>query len=219
MEQNPMAKYDLANRYGGQPGKRRGQEGDFQNTGNQARDARRAAMREQRPQTFAEMQEQGMARPAPFPATPANGAQMFTGPEASARTVQSVTYGGQTYTPPIPANATPRAPVSIPAVTGTNTSVYDRLRESALNNLRASFSGQRQNLNEDLARRGLWASSGELGAGARLGDLAGQQARAEADLEANLLGGEREAEQRYLQMMLDLARMFQTGGTTGAGGI
>ncbi len=73
MEQNPLAKYELR-RAGGSA---RNTEGMFTNiNGNAARDARRAAKRDARPMTYAEMQDQGMARPAP----PDNLNLMFTGP-------------------------------------------------------------------------------------------------------------------------------------------
>lgn len=240
MAESPLAKYDLQGRYGGIAGKTRGQEGQFQN-GNGARDARRAARREQRPMTFAEMQQDGIARPAPMAPAPAMSsspaAQMFTGPTASmgsepegfqpAYTPPAVSpYGGnagagQTFIPGGSAPYIPGQAAGAPAYGGNrvmpqNTqprSGYDAMRAAALADLEAAFSGRRAALNEDLSRRGLYASSGELGAGARLGDLEGQYARARAGLEADLLNNEQGREMQTMQMLLDLYRtMFQTGG-------
>jgi hypothetical protein len=76
---------------------------------------------------------------------------------------------------------------------GYTTPEFQQLRQAQLGNLQAEFQGQQQALNEELARRGLSASS--IGAG-RMGDLAGQQARAMAGLEAQLLQQQAEAGQR-----------------------
>lgn len=61
---------------------------------------------------------------------------------------------------------------------------FVKAREAALANLEAQYGAERSRLEEELARRGLSASS--IAAG-RMGDLAGQQARALATMEADLL--------------------------------
>lgn len=199
MEQNPLAKYELK-RFGA-AGKSRNQEGVFTNqSGNAARDARRAARRDQRPATFAEMQQEGIARPAPLPMS------LFTGQQASVTEGEGAVptpppssggYDAPTYSPP---TAPPSQPPAAPP-----TSAYDARRSAALANLQAQFLGQRQALEEDLARRGLAAST--FGAG-RLGDLEGQQSRALASLEADLLGEERNQDLDYLKLLVDLATQF-----------
>lgn len=199
-EQNPLAKYQLQ-RIGGPS--QRNTEGMFTNVnGNAARDARRFARREQRPMTFSEMQADGIARPAPT-------LEMFTGPEASFNTLIPPV---ETYVPPT--DLTPEGPLT---PTGTPTgpiaetpapstpSTYEAMRRAALANLQAQFGAQRQSLEESLARRGLSASS--YGAG-MLGDLGGQQARALASLEAELLADEQAREDRANDLLLRLAQLF-----------
>lgn len=197
MEQNPMAKYELK-RFGA-AGKARNQEGVFTNqSGNAARDARRAARRDRRPATFAEMQQEGVARPAP-------SMSMFTG------SMPSVVEGDGASASPITSNPPTYAPSSTPDAEApqppaeTPSPAYDARRAAAIDNLKAQFLGQRQALEEDLARRGLAASS--FGAG-RLGDLEGQQSRALASLEADLLQEERDRDMDYLKMLISLAQQF-----------
>jgi hypothetical protein len=86
------------------------------------------------------------------------------------------------------------------------------MRRVALDELDASFAARRAALNEDLARRGIYASSGELGAGARFGDLEGQYARARAGLEADLLQGERGNEMQLYQILMQILPWLQTRG-------
>lgn len=85
---------------------------------------------------------------------------------------------------------------------------YAALRKAKMDEMGAEFGAQRSQLEEDLARRGLSAST--IGGG-RYGDLAGQQARATASFEADLLKqqAEAEAENRkvYLSGMSELAGM------------
>ena len=197
-EQNPLAKYQLQ-RVGGPS--RRNTEGMFTNvSGNAARDARRAARREQRPMTFSEMQADGIARPAP-------GLEMFTGPQASFDTLVPPV---ETYVPttdltpegPLTPTATPTGPI---AETPSTPSTYEAMRRAALANLQAQFGAQRQSLEESLASRGLSASS--YGAG-MLGDLGGQQARALVSLEAQLLVDEQAREDRRNDLLLRLAQLF-----------
>lgn len=216
-EQNPLAKYQLS-RIGGSA--RRNTEGMFTNdSGNAARDARRAAIRDQRPMTYAEMQSNGMARPGP------DMASMFMGPQAGL-------YGGQDMLGAPSAPDQMSQPLSVPAqytpysvsdsgltptgeavspigtTTSTDTSPTGKYRQAALANLEAQFAGQRQSLEEDLARRGLSASS--FGAG-RLGDLGGQQARALASLEADLASQEEQRRNNANEMLLRLATLFGLG--------
>jgi hypothetical protein len=225
MEQNPLAKYELR-RAGGSA---RNTEGMFTNiNGNAARDARRAAKRDARPMTYAEMQEQGMARPAP----PDNLNLMFTGPSDYANLgdtqidADTGPYGGggSDYVPP-PGPSNLPAPTSapsyfpsggsgsgagsgLPGFPAFDTGVYDRLRSAALANLRAQFAGQKEDLEDELARRGLSASS--IGAG-RLGDLLGQQARAVSSLEADLLAREDDRQRALMDLYIRMAPILAAG--------
>jgi hypothetical protein len=216
-EQNPLAKYQLQ-KIGGPS--RRNTEGMFTNaSGNAARDARRAARRDMRPMTFAEMQADGIARP------PAPGLEMFTGPaetpglemftpQQSSLIVGEDDYSGPPASTP-PATATPTAAATPPigdAPAGGQIGSFDSytaLRNAALANLQAQFGAQRQSLDEELARRGLSAST--FGAG-RMGDLAGQQARATASLEAELLAQEQARRASNNDMLLRIATLLGLGG-------
>jgi hypothetical protein len=227
--ENPLDKYNLQ-KYGVAGSSRtRGQEGAFQN-GNAARDARRAARRNQQPATFAQMQEEGIARPAP--AAMSSGPQMVAGQPASSMSASNTEYNSGPYNPytnptgslpdfgRIPGlggvgyNEPGSSPIPSPEGGGgapSGGSGYDQLRRNALAELEAAFTGRKAALNEDLARRGIYASSGELGAGARLGDLEGQYARARAGLEADLLQGERGNEAQLISLLMQLLPLFQTG--------
>jgi hypothetical protein len=77
-----------------------------------------------------------------------------------------------------------------------------------MENLSAQFGAQRQGLEEEMARRGLAASS--IGAG-RFGDLAGQQARAQAQLEADLLQQRQAQENADRDLMVRLASLMSGG--------
>jgi len=85
---------------------------------------------------------------------------------------------------------------------------YEALRKAKADELAAQYGAERSKLEEELARRGLSAST--IGGG-RYGDLAGQQARAVAGFEAELLQQQAEADARRQQMMLtgmsDLAKV------------
>jgi hypothetical protein len=61
---------------------------------------------------------------------------------------------------------------------------FKAARDASRANLEAEFSAERQRIDEEMARRGLSASSIASG---RMGDLAGQQARALATMEADFL--------------------------------
>ena len=88
---------------------------------------------------------------------------------------------------------------------------FQAVREASLANLRAQFGAEQQRLEEEMARRGLSASS--IAAG-RMGDLAGQQARALATLEADLLKEQAmtSAEDRRL-MLEQTARLAEMAGS------
>jgi hypothetical protein len=209
-EQNPLAKYQLQ-KFGGAG--RRNNEGMFTNVnGNASRDARRAARREQRPMTFAEMQSDGVARPAPDMTT------MFTGGQSNLEGLGLVNVG-PTYvpqsglddltrtgdaTPPV----NPASPSSPSPTGGSSLSTYEAMRRAALANLEAQFGAQRQSLEDEMARRGLAASSISAG---RFGDLAGQQARALATTEADLLAQDQARRNSQNELLLRLATLFGLG--------
>lgn len=167
---------------------------------------------EGRQMNFARMQEMGMARPAPFAMTDMTG---YPTPELRSEPIKPVLPTAPAPVPSAPqiptdATTTPSAPGFPPTgttamQTGSYGQPYDRLRQIAMENLQAQFGGQRQALEEDLARRGLSASS--FGAG-RLGDLAGQQARAQAELEANMLQQRQAQENANRDLMLRLISMM-----------
>jgi hypothetical protein len=88
---------------------------------------------------------------------------------------------------------------------------FDATRAARSAELTAQYGAERSKLEEDLAARGLSAST--IGGG-RFGDLAGQQARAMASFEADMLKQQSEAEARdralYMSTMSDLAGMAGT---------
>ena len=119
-------------------------------------------------QTFAQLQQQGMARPAPQ-APQARPVQQYAGSQQANEMRQKLQQQLQSF-----GNAPSRF----------DTQAFQQIRGAQAQNLQAEYQGQRKALDEDLARRGLFASS--IGGG-RMGDLAGQQSRALADLDAQLL--------------------------------
>jgi hypothetical protein len=210
VERYGMARYDVANR------KPRGQEGTFQaRDGNQARDEARAAARETTAPTFAELQSQGRARPSPMMA---NVASSFAAPTAptppnfsgmgSLDMVRSANQYGRDMKDYNEAKGRHDrlAPFTnaLGSLQGGSGGPDDSRWTAIMNNLEAQFGGQRARLNEDLARRGLWASTGELGAGARLGDLEGQQSRALASARADYQLQQDDRYDRLMQMLLPL---------------
>ena len=88
---------------------------------------------------------------------------------------------------------------------------YEAARAAKSADLAAQYGAERSKLEEELAARGLSASS--IGGG-RYGDLAGQQARAIASFEAELMQQQADAEaknrQLYLTTMSDLAGLAGT---------
>lgn len=87
---------------------------------------------------------------------------------------------------------------------------YEATRKAKMDEMGAEFGAQRAQIEEDLARRGLSAST--IGGG-RYGDLAGQQARATATFEADLLRQQAEAEAKNRQMYL--SGMSELAGIAG----
>jgi hypothetical protein len=87
--------------------------------------------------------------------------------------------------------------------------VFNQVRSANKANLDAEFGAQRQMLDEEMARRGISASSISAG---RMGDLAGQQSRAMATMDADLLKemAQTQAQDRALaaQAGTDLQRMM-----------
>jgi hypothetical protein len=119
-------------------------------------------------QTFAQLQKQGMARPAPSAPQGQPFAQFGGSQQAQqARTGMLGALQQQLAQP-----------------TRFDTEAFQKIRQAQSAQLGAEYQGQQAQLNEELARRGLSASS--IGGG-RMGDLAGQQARALAGLDAQLL--------------------------------
>jgi len=137
-------------------------------------------------QTFAQMQSAGQARPAP-------PTQMQTVPQASPMMSQLQSQLSQ---------AAPSAmvPAQQPSL---QQQAFQQMRQSSQADLQAQFQAQQQQLNEEMARRGL--SSSSIGAG-RMGDLAGQQARALSNLDAQLL--QQQAMQDFEAQQAREARQF-----------
>ena len=150
--------------------------------------------------TFAQLQQDGRARPAPAPQGAAMGAA--AGPVEPLRLAPT--------TPATPATAAPTAPNFLnqlnqqvqtlqqaPSVFGTPE--MQQIRAAQMANINAEFGAQRSMLEEELARRGLADSTI---AGGRYGDLAGQQARAVAGVDAELLQQSAQAEQQRQDQIL-----------------
>jgi hypothetical protein len=148
---------------------------------------------EQPAQTFAQMQTQGRARPAAPPSPTATAFGQYGGSQQGqqlrSQLQQRLTEFGQ-------------------APSRYDTESFKQIRGAQAANLQSEYSGQQKALNEDLARRGLSASS--IGGG-RMGDLAGQQARALSSLDAQLLqqAADTQAQDRaqYMQSGQGLAEL------------
>jgi hypothetical protein len=143
-------------------------------------------------QTFSQMQQQGYPRPARPPqqerAALPQGQSGAAGIQAMDGQVQ---YYRQSEEPPssnvadqFKAQLQRNLQGFMAAPSRYGTEEFQQVRGAQAANLQAEYQGQQQALNEELARRGLSASS--IGGG-RMGDLAGQQARALSTLDANLL--------------------------------
>jgi len=138
-------------------------------------------------QTFAKMQEQGLARPA-----------APTSPTATA----FGQYGGSQQGQQLRGQLQQRLTEFGQAPSRYDTESFKQIRGAQAANLQSEYSAQQKALNEDLARRGLSASS--IGGG-RMGDLAGQQARALSSLDAQLL------QQAADTQAQDRAQLMQSG--------
>jgi len=139
-------------------------------------------------QTFAKMQEQGLARPASPPPVPT--------------TTAFATYGGSDQGTALRTQLQQRLTAFGEAPSRYDTESFKQIRGAQAANLQSEYSAQQKALNEDLARRGLSASS--IGGG-RMGDLAGQQARALSSLDAQLL------QQAADTQAQDRAQLMQSG--------
>lgn len=120
----------------------------------------------QPPQNFAQMQQQGMARPAPPQAKPF---QQYGGSQ-QAQQARSAMLG--------------QLQQQLAQPTRFDTEAFKQIRGAQQAQLGQEYKGMQQELEERLARQGLSAST--FGSG-RFGDLAGQQSRALASLDAQLL--------------------------------
>lgn len=119
-------------------------------------------------QTFAQMQRQGMARPAPA-APQAQPMARYAGSEQAGQMRQRLQQQLESF-----GNQPSRF----------DTQAFQQIRGAQQANLQSEFQEQQRQLNEDLARRGLSASNI---AASGLGRLGGAQARALADIDAQLL--------------------------------
>jgi hypothetical protein len=144
--------------------------------------------------TFAQMQQQGQARPAPALGAPSAGIG------------QKFDYGASTQ------NFLGRLDQRLGQMENAP-SVYDdpalvKRREAAMANLQAERNASQSKLEEEMASRGLAASSIASG---RMGDIAGQFARAQGTLEADLLKESMAQEQQRQQFLTgQLSNLFGT---------
>ena len=160
----------------------------------------------------------GMQAPAPTaamapPTQQVAAAQAPAVAQAPATTQAPVATAQAPAAAPTAAPAMPPAPTQAPDTTFTQQlqeqirqlqqapSIYgtqeiEQLRQASRADLEAQFGAQRQTLQEELARRGLADST--IAAG-RFGDVAGQQARAMASMEADLLTRAAESQQQREQ--------------------
>ena len=137
-------------------------------------------------QTFAQLQKQGMARPAPA-APQAQAFQQYGGSQQGQQMRQQLQQQLQQFN---------QAPSRF------DTQAFQQIRGAQAANIQSDFDEQQRKLNEDLARRGLSASNI---AGSGLARLGGAQSRALADLDAQLL--QRAAETQAQ----DRAQLLQAG--------
>jgi hypothetical protein len=153
-------------------------------------------------QTFAQMQAAGQARPAP----PAMGAAPPTERPAQFQLGQAFQAGPQSQ-------ALLQQLSGRLSQMGEAPSVYEdpalvKRREAAMANLRAERQASEQQLQEEMARRGISSSSIASG---RMGDVAGQFARAQGALEADLLKEAMAQEQQRQQFLTQqLGSLFGT---------
>jgi hypothetical protein len=138
--------------------------------------------------TFAQLQKEGMARPAP-PTKPLEATQLDK-------------YGGSQQASTMRTALADQLKAFGDAPSRFDTKAFQQIRGAQAANLQSEFTEQQRQLNEDLARRGLSASSI---AGSGLARLGGAQSRALADLDAQLL--QRAAETQAQ----DRAQLLQSG--------
>ncbi len=153
---------------------------------------------QQRTPTFAELQKQGQPRPAPQPFS--LGQTYQQGPQSQAL-LQQLTNRLDTMQ-------------NAPSV--YEDPAFAQRRQAAMANLQAERQASESALGEEMARRGLSASS--IAAG-RMGDIAGQFARAQGTLEADLLKeamGQEQQRQQFLTQQL--GQIFGTLGEQELGG-
>jgi hypothetical protein len=120
-------------------------------------------------QTFAQMQRQGVARPAPPSAPQAQPFAQYGGSQQAQQMRQRLQSQLEQF------GQTPSR---------FDTQAFQQIRGAQAANIRSEFDEQRRQLDEELARRGLSASNI---AASGLGRLGGAQARALADIDAQLL--------------------------------
>ena len=137
--------------------------------------------------TFAQLQKEGMARPAP------------ASPMAATPLKQ---YGGSTQATTMRTALADQLKSFGEAPSRFDTQAFQQIRGAQAANIQSDFDEQQRKLNEDLARRGLSASNI---AGSGLARLGGAQSRALADLDAQLL--QRAAETQAQ----DRAQLLQSG--------
>lgn len=88
---------------------------------------------------------------------------------------------------------------------------FKAAREASIANLQAQFGAEQQRLDEEMARRGLFASSIASG---RMGDLSGQQARALATMEGDLLKEQSKTQAEDRRLMLEqMSQLANMAGT------
>lgn len=126
-------------------------------------------------QTFAQMQQQGQARPAPQ-----EGGWFGGGQQAGVSTAQQPTGVSNQFQQQLQRQL--QGFMAQPSA--YNTQAFQQIRGAQAANLQAEYGAEQKKLDEELAKRGLYSSS--IGGG-MMGDLAGQQARALSSLDAQLL--------------------------------
>lgn len=142
-------------------------------------------------QTFAEMQARGMARPAPPPMQAPQQVEQFAASENQQgfqgtlqnSVSEALARGGSRY--------------ALPQV--------QQVRSALQGDIEQQFGAQRKQLDEEMARRGIGASSI---AGGYHGDLAGQQSRAMANLDASLIQDAARTNQQDLSAALAAGQSF-----------
>jgi hypothetical protein len=185
-------------------------------------------------QTFAQMQAAGQARPAPpqpqvqmvdQQASATGMGQMtpmgeiprtrtmptgtpFAMPAIPAMPGATPAGAGMPGTPsaPQPPAGAPAAPPPQPMPQNLQQMAFEQMRQASRSDLESQFASQRQALEEDLARRGLAAST--IGA-AGIGRLGGEQARALSQLDAQLL--QQQANQAFEAQQAAEQRAFAGG--------